>query len=275
MIEFRRYTIKDGETKHFAQYFEGFFPEAFQQLGAIAFGQFFERHDPSRFTWISGFKNMESRAIGNAEFYDGPLWKEHRQTMNDLMVNFDNVLLLRPLNSEKEVPVLPAVDPVTEKHGAQGVLNVERSENGRNEVPGNLDSPNRSSLIRAADLWTYVESEPIVAELLEASELLEILPHGKAITMNAFGSPDVVFTRTVYTGGRSSEQSFWSGNLTISRARWNDEKLIIESETISAIHTTETYELNADASLLTILVRIENFLWDQPLLLQRVYDRVR
>ena len=36
VVEFRRYTIRDGEREHFAQYFESFFPEAFQQLGAIA-----------------------------------------------------------------------------------------------------------------------------------------------------------------------------------------------------------------------------------------------
>ena len=154
------------------------------------------------------------------------------------------------------------------------VLNAALSEDGRSDLPGNLNSPNRSSLIRAADLWIYIESEPVVAELLEASELLEILPYGKAITMNAIGSPDVVFTRTVYTDRRSSEHSFWSGNLAISQARWDDDKLIIETDTNGALHTTETYELNANANLLTISVLIENSLWDQPLLLHRVYDRV-
>jgi hypothetical protein len=39
VIEFRRYTIRDGEREHFAQYFESYFPEAFQQLGAVAVGQ--------------------------------------------------------------------------------------------------------------------------------------------------------------------------------------------------------------------------------------------
>ena len=125
VIEFRRYTIRDGQTKHFAQYFEAFFPEAFQQLGAMAFGQFFERNDPLRFTWIRGFKNIDARAVVNAEFYYGALWKEHRERMNSLMVEFDNVLLLRPLNSERRLSVLPAVDPVNETNGAQGVVIAE------------------------------------------------------------------------------------------------------------------------------------------------------
>ena len=37
VIEFRRYIVKEGEREHFAEYFERYFPEAFQQLGAIAF----------------------------------------------------------------------------------------------------------------------------------------------------------------------------------------------------------------------------------------------
>jgi hypothetical protein len=77
VIEFRRYIIKEGEREHFAEYFESYFPEALQQLGAIAFGQFFERKNPVRFTWIRGFKNTDARAIINAGFYYGPLWKEH------------------------------------------------------------------------------------------------------------------------------------------------------------------------------------------------------
>ena len=40
VFEFRRYTVKPSEREHFAQYFESYFPEAFQQLGAIAAGSF-------------------------------------------------------------------------------------------------------------------------------------------------------------------------------------------------------------------------------------------
>jgi hypothetical protein len=122
VIEFRRYTIKEGEREHFAQYFQSYFPEAIQQLGAIVFGQFLERKNHSLFTWIRGFKNMDARATINAALYYGPLWKEHRATMNNLLVDSDNVLLLRPLNQERGVVVLPAVDPVYERTGAQGVL---------------------------------------------------------------------------------------------------------------------------------------------------------
>jgi hypothetical protein len=121
VIEFRRYTIKGGEREHFAEYFD-YFPEAFQQMGAIVFGQFFERKNPVGFTWMRGFKNTDARAIINSGFYYGPLWREHASTMNSLMVDSDNVLLLRPLTTERGVPVLPAVDPIKERQGAQGVV---------------------------------------------------------------------------------------------------------------------------------------------------------
>jgi hypothetical protein len=121
VVEFRRYTIRDGEREHFAQYFESYFPEGFQQLGAIAVGQFLERGNDSRFTWLRAFHTMDDRAKVNALFYYGPLWKEHKATLNSLMTDSDNVLLLRPLSRERSITVLPAVDPVKEEKGAQGI----------------------------------------------------------------------------------------------------------------------------------------------------------
>jgi hypothetical protein len=125
VIEFRRYIIKEGEREHFAQFFESFFPEAFQQLGAIAAGSFFERKNPSGFTWIRGFHTIEDRAIANAEFYYGSVWKEHKKTVNDRIVDSDNVLLLRPLSSDRGITILPAVDLITDADGAQGIVVAE------------------------------------------------------------------------------------------------------------------------------------------------------
>lgn len=122
VFEFRRYTVKPGEREHLASYFESYFPEAFQQLGAIALGSFFEREKPLGFTWIRGFHTIEARAVINAAFYYGPVWKEHKKTLNDLMTDSDNVLLLHPLSPDRSVTALPSVDPVTEPQGAQGVL---------------------------------------------------------------------------------------------------------------------------------------------------------
>jgi hypothetical protein len=122
VIEFRRYTIKNGGREQFARYFESFFPEAFQQLGAIAFGQFFERGHNNGFTWMRGFPSMEARAIVNSAFYYGQVWKEHRVTLNNLIEDSDNVYLMRPLTPARGIAVMPAVDPIHEPQGAQGIM---------------------------------------------------------------------------------------------------------------------------------------------------------
>jgi hypothetical protein len=121
-IEFRRYTAKPGARQHFAQYFDTYFPDAFEQQGAIVAGSFFERKNQNGFIWIRGFHTIDARAVLNAAFYYGPLWKEHREMVNSLLDDTDNVMLLRPLGPERGITILPAIDPVTEANGAQGVM---------------------------------------------------------------------------------------------------------------------------------------------------------
>lgn len=121
-IEFRRYVTSQGERSHFVKYFDTYFPEALEQLGAMVFGQFMERDHPDRFTWLRGFHDINARPVVNAAFYYGPLWKEHRDKVNAILPDSDNVMLLRPLHADQDVTVLPAVDPVTEEHGAQGIV---------------------------------------------------------------------------------------------------------------------------------------------------------
>lgn len=122
VVEFRRYAIRPAERGNFAHYFDSYFPEAMQQVGAIVFGQFLERDNRSHFTWFRGFHDIDARASGNAALYDGPVWKEHRSTMNEHMLDHTNVLLLQPLSPDRGIPVLPAVDPVREDGAARGVV---------------------------------------------------------------------------------------------------------------------------------------------------------
>jgi hypothetical protein len=121
VVELRRYTMVEGGREPFARYFESYFPEAFQQLGALMLGNFFERRNPLVFSWLRGFKDLDARGAICGAFYHGPVWKEHRQKINDLVVDSENVLLLRPLSPARGVLVLPAVDPVREEPAARGV----------------------------------------------------------------------------------------------------------------------------------------------------------
>jgi hypothetical protein len=122
VVELRRYETKPGEQEAFARYFESFFPEAFQQLGAIAFGQFFERDRPSSFTWLRGYRSLDERAVVGSAFYDGPVWKEHKEATNERIVDSGNVLLLAPLRPERWIALLPAVGQTVRDANPRGVV---------------------------------------------------------------------------------------------------------------------------------------------------------
>jgi len=123
VVELRRYDIAPGQRDRFVRYFDAYFPEAFEQLDCMVFGQFEDRAAPTKFVWLRGYHDIDARPIVDAAFYYGPVWREHRVKVNALFPGAsDNVLLLRPLNANTGVTVLPAVDPVDEPHGARGVV---------------------------------------------------------------------------------------------------------------------------------------------------------
>lgn len=123
VVELRRYDIAPGRRDRFVRYFDAYFPEAFEQLDCMVFGQFEDRAAPTGFVWLRGYRDLNARPIADSSFYYGPVWREHRDKVNALFPGLsDNVLLLRPLTSDSGVTVLPAVDPVDEPQGAQGVV---------------------------------------------------------------------------------------------------------------------------------------------------------
>lgn len=121
VIELRRYKIKPDQRAAFARYFESYFPEAFQQLGASVIGHFLERGQSGRFTWLRGYADMDARLAVNKAFYLGPVWAEHKRLMNDMMVDSDDVLLLCPAFAQRGVQATRAADPVGEPDGATGI----------------------------------------------------------------------------------------------------------------------------------------------------------
>lgn len=123
VVELRRYDIAPGQRERFVRYFDAYFPEAFEQLDCMVFGQFEDRAAPTKFVWLRGYRNIDARPIVDSAFYYGPVWREHRVKVNALFPGAsDNVLLLRPLHPDSGVAVLPAVDPVDEPQGARGVM---------------------------------------------------------------------------------------------------------------------------------------------------------
>lgn len=122
VVELRRYAIKPGERDRFARAFDAYFPEAFQQAGAIAFGQFLERTHDTWFTWLRGFPSYDARAEINGAFYNGLLWKERADETNARLVDSGNVLLLRPLAPDRGLAAQPAVDAAEDSKAPAGVV---------------------------------------------------------------------------------------------------------------------------------------------------------
>lgn len=100
VLELRQYKIVPGRRDEMIDVFERWFVESQEALGMRLVGQFRDRGDPNRFTWIRDFVDMEARERGLNAFYFGRVWQAHRDEANSLLLDNDNVLLLKPLTPE-------------------------------------------------------------------------------------------------------------------------------------------------------------------------------
>lgn len=96
IVELRQYTLHPGRRDELIALFEREFVEPQEAAGMALIGQFRDLDAPDRFVWLRGFADMEARAHALTAFYDGPVWRAHREAANATMLDSDNVLLLRP-----------------------------------------------------------------------------------------------------------------------------------------------------------------------------------
>ncbi len=99
VIELRNYLMKPGARDSFIDYFETHFTGSQDVLGGYVLGQFRIKGLADRFFWIRGFADMASRSSFLPAFYGGPAWKEFGPAANDMMLEWHNVHLLRPLKT--------------------------------------------------------------------------------------------------------------------------------------------------------------------------------
>ena len=97
VIELRNYLLKQGKRDAFINYFEKHFILSQEKLNAYPIGQYRIKGSEDNFCWIRGFQNMKSRSTFLPAFYYSDFWKQHRTAVNEMIVNNDNVYLLRPL----------------------------------------------------------------------------------------------------------------------------------------------------------------------------------
>jgi hypothetical protein len=101
VIELRNYLIKPGLRDEFISYFERNFVESQNALGGFVLGAFRIKTEAERFFWIRGFSDMNSRSRFLPEFYGGKIWKEFGPQANEMMLEWHNVYLLKPLANSK------------------------------------------------------------------------------------------------------------------------------------------------------------------------------
>lgn len=114
VVELRQYTLHPGRRDTLIDLFEQHFIEAQEQAGLRVIGQFRDLDNPDRFVWLRGFDSMPARKTALERFYGGSVWKVHREAANATMIDSDNVLLLRPTQTDARLALdghtRPALD---------------------------------------------------------------------------------------------------------------------------------------------------------------------
>jgi hypothetical protein len=99
VIELRNYVMRQGRRDEFINLFEENFTRSQNILGGYTLGQYRVKGADDNFFWIRGFKDMPARNKFLNDFYYGsPVWKQHKSAANSMLLNNDNVHLLKPLN---------------------------------------------------------------------------------------------------------------------------------------------------------------------------------
>jgi len=99
VLEIRNYLLKPNSTDTFSDFFHQKFVEPMHKLGGFTLGEFKIDNSNDRFVWFRGFKDMNTRIKFLNDFYcESTAWKENGKKANEMMINSDNVYLLKPLH---------------------------------------------------------------------------------------------------------------------------------------------------------------------------------
>lgn len=99
-LEIRNYLLQPDTLEHFIDYFEEHFIFTQEDQKMHVLGQFRIPDDQDRFVWLRGFADLQTRLEGLRNFYGGPVWKKYGLRANSMMIDSDNVHLLRPISSD-------------------------------------------------------------------------------------------------------------------------------------------------------------------------------
>ena len=95
VYELRQYTLRPGVRDAFVALFDAELVESQEDAGMLILGQFTDLDRPDVFVWIRGFSDMTCRRAALETFYGGPVWAAHRMIANAMMLDSNDVLLLK------------------------------------------------------------------------------------------------------------------------------------------------------------------------------------
>ncbi|MFC0775506.1 hypothetical protein [Terrimonas alba] len=98
VMELRNYLLKPGARDEFIRYFKKHFIDSQKSVGASIPALFTIKNEPDRFFWLRGFDNMNQRSQFLPAFYGGEVWKKFGPVANDMMLEWQNVYLVKPLS---------------------------------------------------------------------------------------------------------------------------------------------------------------------------------
>jgi hypothetical protein len=99
VLELRNYLLKPNLADTFSHYFHSKFVAPMNELKGYTLGEFKISGINNRFVWLRGFTSMKARLKFLNDFYiDSTTWKEYGKGANEMIINSDNVYLLKPLH---------------------------------------------------------------------------------------------------------------------------------------------------------------------------------
>ncbi len=110
VVELRQYTLVPRARDTFVALFEQLL-EPQEATGMRVLGQFRDLDRPDAFVWLRGFADMTRRREVLEAFYGGPVWAAHRDRLNAMLIDSDDVLLLEPAEPGRSLADLAAPRP--------------------------------------------------------------------------------------------------------------------------------------------------------------------
>lgn len=96
VFELRRYTLKPGAREALIAVFDTHLVETQEAVGMSVLCQFRDPAAPDQFVWFRGFPDQEARTRALPAFYGGPVWAQHGPAANETMLEWHDVLMLKP-----------------------------------------------------------------------------------------------------------------------------------------------------------------------------------